>query len=833
MQSTILSVYKIDALVAAVRMKRLVYPNNQRFPYIVIIVAYALYVGIFAAYHHRVGIGIATLAIFPVLGASWYFGIMGGLLTAVLSILANTALLISEGHYHGKLLGDPDSILGTIALFFMSIVAGRFVALIRERQDAFSRLGEYERERQLHTDFLELLNEITGRALEADSLNSTIAIILERVSQLFDANDCFLSFWDDEKSLPRPIAAYGSMSDIYPYIQFEQGERTPTVAVMEACRPIVIPDLDNSPHISSRISAILPSRSMLALPLIVQNRKLGAVLLGYNKRRSFSRQETNRAQVTSEQISLLLSKSLLLEEERKQVKQLTALHDLALVSIKMDNKDELISRATDIIGQNLFPDNVGILLLDEQGRNLRAHPSYLFFSNEEAHPIEVPPGKGITGQVAETGIPQRHGNVRRIPEYLDVDDRTVSEVCVPIKFKDRILGVINAESTKRDAFSEDDERLLITMAGQIATAMEQIRKAEAERKWLDQLAHSNDLVYILNQIATHIEKAFDTDEIVKNLGTELNKIDLTCIMAVHDKERDRFMINYTSMKTEFLAIAENGLGHPLVAYTFPCQKLKPQNILYPAVVPNPVDEIQMLFEGTRRQGVLEVLQDIGIGADTALLRLPLIFEENLLGMLWIWGRGLTKADLTIMSIFAKQIAISLERARLFQEVQSLAFTDPLTGLHNRRSILELGKVEFAQAQRMQRAFCCVMLDLDHFKQINDQYGHPIGDQVLREFGSRCMQSVREADLVGRYGGEELIIFLPETDGTAALEAAERLRRFVSKSPIKVLDREIIMTVSIGIASKDKSTTHLEALIARADQAMYMAKHNGRNCVVVS
>src|SRR4030095_15076824 len=119
----------------------------------------------------------------------------------------------------------------------------------------------------------------------------------------------------------------------------------------------------------------------------------------------------------------------------------------------------------------------------------------------------------------------------------------------------------------------------------------------------------------------------------------------------------------------------------------------------------------------------------------------------------------TKADLPIMSIFAKQIGVSLERARLFQEVQSLALTDPLTGLQNRRSLFELGRIEFSRADRMKRSFCCMMLDLDHFKHVNDSYGHPVGDLVLREFAERCKCSVRDVDLVGRYGGEEFLIFL--------------------------------------------------------------------------
>jgi diguanylate cyclase (GGDEF)-like protein len=572
---------------------------------------------------------------------------------------------------------------------------------------------------------------------------------------------------------------------------------------------------------------------MLGLPLIVQGRNLGAILLGYSKTRLFDESDLTHAEVTAEQVALVLAKSLLLEEERKRVKQLTALHDISLISIEVDNEDELINRVTDIIGQNLFPDNFGILLLDEQTGILQAHPSYRFFSSEERGAMDLPIEKGVTGQVVRTGKAQRIGNVHRIGEYVEMDDRTVSELCVPIKFKEHILGVINAESTKRDAFTVDDERLLITLAGQIATAMEQIRKAQAERKWLDQLSHSNDLIYALAQITTHIEKAFSADDIIRNLGMELNKINLTCIMAVYDKERGQFTVNYTSMEPKFLEIVENGLGRPLIKYTFSRDKLNLTNLLYPTVLSNPAIEIQMLFANTRWEGILEILQKLGVGPETEPLRLPLIFEDNLLGVLWVWGKGVTRTDLPIMSIFAKQIGVSLERARLFQEVQSLALTDPLTGLQNRRSLFELGRVEFSRARRMDRAFCCMMLDLDHFKQINDTYGHPTGDQVLQEFATRCKDSTRAVDLIGRYGGEEIIILLPETDRATALLVAERLRSSVEASPIKVSNGEVELTVSIGVAAKDEYTTDLETLIARADQAMYIAKHRGRNCVAMS
>jgi diguanylate cyclase (GGDEF)-like protein len=814
-------------------MQRLAYPKDKVSPYIVVITTYTLYIVLFATLRGSVGLVIGATAVMPVVAASWYFGFRSGIVTAVLCILNNIAQQVIQGISLAEILINSSEIIGFFSLAFISFVVGNLKIIIEERSSALLKLEQYELERKAHTDFLEQLNSITGRALEAESLKITLEILVERIGELLKADDCFFSLWDETKQIPIPAVAYGSLRDTYSFIQFEPNDRVPSTFALEIGEPIAIEDLNNSLYIDPKIAAIYPSHSMLVIPLSSQNRKLGSVMLGYNKKQSFAQNEMDRAQLAAEQIAQVLSKSLLLEEERKQVKQLTVLHDIALISIDVDNEDELINRVTVVIGQTLFPDNFGILLLDEQSGVLKAHPSYRFFSAEEHHMMDVPLDQGITGQVARTGKAQRLGNVRRVKEYLDVDERTVSELSVPIKFKEHILGVINAESTKRDAFTEDDERLLITLAGQIATALEQLRKAQAERKWLDQLAHSNDLIYALAQITTHIEKAFSIDDIIQNLGAELNKIDLTCIMADYDKERDLFTVNYTSMEPQALEIVEDGLGTPLIKHVFSPDKLGQGNLLHPIALSSPVDEIQLLFARIPRQGVSEMLQAMGIEPGKEPLRLPLIFEENLLGILWIWGKDLTKADLPIMSIFAKQIGISLERARLFQEVQSLALTDHLTGLQNRRSLFELGRVEFARAHRMNRPFCCMMLDLDHFKQINDAHGHPVGDQVLKEFARRCKISVREIDLVGRYGGEELIILLPETDRKTSIKVAERLRASIAATPITVSDKEIAVTVSIGVATKDENTTHLEALIARADQAMYIAKHKGRNRVAMS
>jgi hypothetical protein len=387
-------------------MQRFVYPDKKSAIYITIL-AYALYAMLFALLRDSFGLIVGALGVIPVMAASWYFGVHYGMIVAALCILNNIVQLLVQGQTAAEVLISSSEIIGFLVLAFISFVVGNLKILMEERSQALLRLKQYEQDRRAHTDFLELLNEITALALEANSLNSTLKILGERIGTLFKADDCFFALWDEAKQVPIPIAAYGSMSDIYPYVEFESGEKTLTASIMELQRPLAVPNLENSPYISSKVATIYPSRSMLGLPLIAQGRKLGALLLGYKKSQAFTEQNLLHAQLTAEQVSLVLSKSLLLEEERKQVKQLTALHDIALIAIDVDNEDELIHRVADIIGKNLFPDNFGILLLDERSDILHAHPSYRFFSDEERHMMDIPIDQGISGLVARTGKAQR------------------------------------------------------------------------------------------------------------------------------------------------------------------------------------------------------------------------------------------------------------------------------------------------------------------------------------------------------------------------------------------------------------------------------------------
>jgi diguanylate cyclase (GGDEF)-like protein/PAS domain S-box-containing protein len=174
-----------------------------------------------------------------------------------------------------------------------------------------------------------------------------------------------------------------------------------------------------------------------------------------------------------------------------------------------------------------------------------------------------------------------------------------------------------------------------------------------------------------------------------------------------------------------------------------------------------------------------------------------------------------------------------ERIQLYQEVQRLANEDVLTSCFNRRHFMVLATQEIHRAMRYKRPLSLLMLDIDHFKGFNDRYGHQIGDQLLCYLVNLCQKQLRSVDILGRYGGEEFVVVMPETTADGALQAAERLRAKIEKMVIDTSEGKLSVTVSIGLTSLergfDQSQT-LDMLIKRADQALYAAKAAGRNCV---
>ncbi len=173
-----------------------------------------------------------------------------------------------------------------------------------------------------------------------------------------------------------------------------------------------------------------------------------------------------------------------------------------------------------------------------------------------------------------------------------------------------------------------------------------------------------------------------------------------------------------------------------------------------------------------------------------------------------------------------------ERKRIQSELWELATTDGLTGFLNRRHFMTRLEDEFARVRRNNHRVAVLMLDLDHFKQINDSYGHPTGDAMLQHFAGIIRAELRKIDVVGRIGGEEFAIFMPDTSAEPAMVFAERLRDQLAETPLTFNDRTISVTVSIGIASMHADSGTADCVLTKADKALYAAKEHGRNRVRV-
>ncbi|WP_417787853.1 diguanylate cyclase [Stutzerimonas xanthomarina] len=167
-----------------------------------------------------------------------------------------------------------------------------------------------------------------------------------------------------------------------------------------------------------------------------------------------------------------------------------------------------------------------------------------------------------------------------------------------------------------------------------------------------------------------------------------------------------------------------------------------------------------------------------------------------------------------------------------QELQRLSSTDRLTGLFNRGHWEEMLRQDYARHRRYERNAALVMFDIDHFKKINDSYGHQAGDAVIQQTAELVRQSMRDADIAGRYGGEEFVVLLPDTDSEGALTFAERLRQSIEAHEVVHDGHSIRFTVSLGIADLSEPTSGYAQLIERADNALYSSKAAGRNQVTL-
>ncbi|HKE14509.1 MAG TPA: diguanylate cyclase [Kofleriaceae bacterium] len=221
------------------------------------------------------------------------------------------------------------------------------------------------------------------------------------------------------------------------------------------------------------------------------------------------------------------------------------------------------------------------------------------------------------------------------------------------------------------------------------------------------------------------------------------------------------------------------------------------------------------------------------GAES-LLVLPLVSADEAIGTLTLASRErhrFRKDVREMLGVIANQVATSLQNAMMYKKMETMATTDGLTGLTNHRTFQERFAQLLERSARHGHKAAMLLLDIDHFKKVNDTYGHPIGDEVLRQVAQVLGKAVRVIDIPARYGGEEFAVVLESTDLPGALNLAERIREDVGRLEVPTDKGPLTVTTSIGVAAFPDDATEQPALIERADMALYHAKQGGRNRVV--
>lgn len=327
-----------------------------------------------------------------------------------------------------------------------------------------------------------------------------------------------------------------------------------------------------------------------------------------------------------------------------------------------------------------------------------------------------------------------------------------------------------------------------------------------------------------NQLLSAFEKLLEAQNAVRKYNRMLTS-DLS--MKVLTKRALKKILNYTKADYGAVYVVKDGnLELTAVEGIKNAEKLANNNHILNAIQTKNTKTIILPQDKT----VDELLAEI---KPSSIVIEPLIYKDTVLGVMVLASLKQESHNLDHLGMFSGNLALALNKSLKHSQLQTLVAIDPLTGVYNRRFGFVRLEEEYSAAVRSEAPLGLLMLDLDHFKNINDTYGHIAGDKVLAEVSKMIKVMLRKYDLLVRYGGEEFIVVLPGTSTRESMLVANRIRLLIEESNINYANTPIQMTVSIGVVSfPETPISKLEDLIKFADEAMYKSKFAGRNQVTL-
>jgi len=494
-----------------------------------------------------------------------------------------------------------------------------------------------------------------------------------------------------------------------------------------------------------------------------------------------------------------------LSAEAQHNTELSILLALSQLLLTANEENTILDLAVKTAAELLNADFGSIVLPDSR----TGEPTIVAVQGWPASTVGEKPGQGTESQ---TGYTLMQGRAIAVDDYTEPlpfkvtpDQNVMSGLSVPMSHEGRIVGAMFVHTRHRRHFNQENMRLLTLVANQTGAALERARL------YAQSVVQANEL-RTLAQISSALNQAETADITLRLVLTEALKMvndDQGCIILV---EPD----GYTLRLYTWLGIPDKSVEQ------FNERRFqKYHGIFARSIMRGELVELDPA-------GNTESAHDY---ADTLLaqkINVPLKTEDKIIGVISLNGLPVNDQARRMLLALADLAATAIAKTRLYERTQVLAITDDLTGLYNRRGFFELGQREFERARRFRRPLAAIMFDIDHFKDVNDTHGHNTGNTVLSDLAAQCRNEMRDVDLMGRYGGEEFVVLLPETAEGGGLQAAERLRRAVATYVFKTGRADLSLTISLGVAIQREEDITLEELVDHADQALYDAKWAGRN-----
>jgi len=481
--------------------------------------------------------------------------------------------------------------------------------------------------------------------------------------------------------------------------------------------------------------------------------------------------------------------------------QIAVLYDAGQAVLSTFDLDEVLKRILGIARDYFHIPNVAVLLLDKEKQQLYVRTQIGWDSGQNMIRLSIQ--EGITGAAARKKEPVYAPNVGQDPRYVCAAESTCSELAIPLMVRDDVVGVLDCQSDKLDYFDREKIELLTLFSTQASIAIQNARLYTLERQRARQLE-------AINTIAQQSTAVMDLQEL---------------LIRVCSIIQQAFQVHHVSLllreEGDLVIRAHHGTLTPCAP---PGRRLSGSQHPWSEVIGGNKTVIENDLGGIPDSARL-------FTESASRLSIPLISFGQTLGILTLNSSrpgAFHDNDLQSLESVADICANSIQNAHYVERVKQLAYLDGLTGIFNRRFFEMRINEELERARRYGSGMAVIIADIDHFKRLNDEFGHLLGDEVLRQVSSIFHQQVRKIDVVCRYGGEEFAILLTQTNEQQALTIAEKLRRQVQQWQFPGVPRTI--TVSAGIAAFPTHGRTRDDIVRGADKGLYAAKQDGRNRV---